>query len=165
MVSSNKRYQTIIKLSEEELRKIKNEDGDENFISNRGNERKGVKPIHSEVKSLGEKGVVGGVEINYKEIAKQNDKDQDVWDKRSEEINKMASNEVHQDAVELESFIHSVKTGAFGKRKKRRRSMGQVDLGKAASDEGGADMTYVEKLRNLRQDKTGFTRGGGDLLM
>ena len=157
------------------------EDDDQNFISGAGDSktkrdniykrlksdlakvaqklRNVIKPIKTELRSLDNE--VGGTEIDYAAIDKKNDKDVDVWDNRTGEINKGVIEAELQREEDNEAFIHSVKTGVFGKAKKRRRHMGQVNLGEAnKGDKGFKTDGFIEKLSKLEQDRTHDKNGG-----
>ncbi len=105
-----------------------------------------VRPIKTGVRSLNNE--VGGVEVDYKKSQKKIDQDIDVWDDRTKKIAEGAKEADDQDMEENESFIHKVKTGLYGgKRRKRRRHLGQVDLGKAAEESRGRFAARVSKSK------------------
>jgi Sec-independent protein translocase protein TatA len=113
--------------------------------------RNAVRPLHTELRSLDNE--VGGLEVDYEEIDKKNDKDIDVWDNRTQKIQQGAEESYEQDQEENESFIHAVKTGIWRRKKgkKRKRSMGQVDLGEAAENsksEGFIGRLFNQQLSN-----------------
>jgi hypothetical protein len=119
-----------------------------------------IRPVSTEIRSLDNE--VGGTEVNYKEVAKEINQDVDIWDDRTKKIAKGAKEADLQDMEENESFIHSIKTGLFGKRgRKKRKHMGQVDLGKAA-EEGDNEKPagFVERLSKLKEDRS-HNQGGG----
>jgi hypothetical protein len=123
-----------------------------------------VRPVSTEIRSLDNE--VGGVEVNYEAVAKEINQDVDIWDDRTKKIAKGAKEADLQDMEENESFIHGIKAGLFGKRRgKKRKHLGQVDLGKAAEDIGDAQpASFVERVSKLKEDRShnqGETQGGG----
>lgn len=122
--------------------------------------RSAIRPINNEIRSLNEE--IGGVEVNYQAIKKGADNDVDVWDNRTKKLAQAAVEASNQDAEENLSFIHGVKAGLFGRRGKRRRSMGQVDMSKVArGDDDAKPVGFADKIKQLREDKTTVKGGGG----
>ena len=141
--------------------------GDQNFIHDSGNKSameniyqklKGelqkitkklhetVRPVNSELRSLDNE--VGGLEVNYKKIAKQIDNDKDVWDENAIKITKEVHEIEEADKSESESFIHNTKTK---KGRKRKKNMGPVDLDAASENR---PISHVEKVKKSRQDQS-----------
>lgn len=168
---------------------LKNEDnqGDQNFISNLAQNQNSntsskkesvykkfkddlgiaikklqnaIRPVNIEIRSLDNE--VGGIEVDYKKIQKQNNQDIDVWDDRVQKIKKATIEANDQDMEENESFIHAIKTGMFsGKKRKKRRTIEQVDLGKAAEEGLHKSSGYVKRLVKLKEDRSHNNGGIG----
>lgn len=151
------------------------EGGDQNFISDKrenvyqrikdelGNIvvklRNAVKPTSTEIRSLDNE--VGGLEVDYAKIKKIIDEDIDVWDDRTKKITQGALEADHQDVVKNESFIHGIKAGLFGRKGKKHKHLGQVDLGKAAEEgDNTKPISFVEKLSILKEDRSHHKDGG-----
>ncbi len=119
-----------------------------------------IRPMNTEIRSLDNE--VGGTEVNYEAVAKETNQDVDVWDDRTKKIATGAKEADLQDIEENESFIHSIKTGLFGRRgKKKRRNMGQVDLGKAAEETSDEKpLGFVEKIAKMKEDRSHHNDGG-----
>lgn len=117
--------------------------------------RNAIRPMNLEVRSLANE--VGGLEVDYKKINNRIDKDVDVWDRRTQDIAKAEVENEHQDQEENKSFIHLVKTGIWGRRRKRKakKHMGQVDLGKATEDPD-RPVSYINRLSHMREDHSHF---------
>ncbi len=174
---SNKAKDLKSIIAEEKDKKDKDDDtdgGDQNFISDMANThtvsetksaienicqklkgelqkvtktlREAVRPVNTELRSLDKE--VGGLEANYKKIAKKIDNDKDVWDKRAASLAKEAQEIEVADKSESESFIHNAKTK---KGKKRKKHMGPVDLDSASENR---PTSYVEKVKKSRQDQS-----------
>jgi hypothetical protein len=104
--------------------------------------RNAVRPVSTEIRSLDNE--IGGLEVDYQKIKKIIDEDIDVWDYRTKKIAQGAAEADHQDMEENESFIHGIKAGIFGRRRgKKRRHLGQVDLGKAAEGDDAPPVGFV----------------------
>ncbi len=125
--------------------------------------RNAVRPVNTEIRSLDNE--VGGVEVDYKKIQKEVDQDVDIWDDRTKKIAKGAIEADLQDMEENESFIHGIKAGLFNRKGKKRKHLGQVDLGKAAEDADDIKpVGFVERLSKLKEDRShqkGDGQGGG----
>jgi hypothetical protein len=124
--------------------------------------RSAIRPVTSELRSLDNE--VGGLEVDYKKIAKINDKDVDVWDKQPESITKEAVIEDNKDKEDNKLFIHMAKTETgmfYNKHKHGKRHMGPVNLKAASSDDDDVKPeSYVERLSHLKEDR-GHEKGGG----
>jgi len=125
--------------------------------------RKAVRPVSTEIRSLDNE--VGGLEVDYQKIKKTINESADVWDDRTKKIAQGAEEADQQDMEENESFIHGIKAGIFGKRRgKKRKHLGQVDLGKAAEGDDAPPVGFVGKLSQLREDRSqtkNTGQGGG----
>ncbi len=119
--------------------------------------RNAIRPVNNELRSLDNE--VGGVEVNYEAIDKATDKDVDVWDEQTKKIAQESIEADLQDVEENKSFIHLIKTG-FGRRGKKRKKMGQVDLGKSAGESDEVRPAgFVEKLSKLKEDRSHIQNG------
>ena len=151
----------ILQPDEDSEDETNNEDDsdDENFISNRASDGKksDIKPVNVDIRSLDNE--VGGTEVDYEAIQEENNQDVDVWDNREEQIDQGLQEGAEEDIEANISFIHSIKTGTF-RGKKRRKTMGQVDLGEAASEAGEEKPAgFVQRLQQLKEDRS--NEGGG----
>jgi hypothetical protein len=137
---------SLSEILEKEKKKKRGEDGtDENLIT----DRNGIKPIRGHIRSLHkEKGA--GLQVDLEEIQKNIEKHKDLWDLQSVEERQEEPSETEEinDARAFKAFIHNVKTGGFGGRK-RKRSMGQMNLGEMAREikHQEKDISHVEKLK------------------
>jgi hypothetical protein len=121
--------------------------------------RNAIRPVSTEIRSLDNE--VGGVEVDYKKVLEKIDKDVDVWDDRTKKIAQASVEADHKDMEENESFIHGIKTGILGKRRgKKRKHLGQVDLGKATQDEDTPPVGFIKQLTQLREDRSHERDGG-----
>jgi len=138
------------------------DNGDQNFISNRSSD---IKPVNVDIRSLD--GEVGGLEADYEEEKRVNDKDVDVWDSIGEKTNKANQEHNEQHTKVLESYIHQIKFAAGadgiiggGKKRRKKHGLGQVDLGKAVkvmSDQ--QPKGFWQKLQDFKIDRS--HEGGG----
>ena len=127
----------------------------ENDLATTTKKLKSVRPVNTELRSLDNE--IGGLEEDYEAIAKATEKDKDIWESRTENIAAGAEAAEEQNEEENESFIHMVKTGMYrGKRKKRKRSMGQVDLSESTENE---QQNHAERIKAERMSKKGDERG------
>ncbi len=121
--------------------------------------RNAVRPVSTEIRSLDNE--IGGLEVDYQKIKEIIDKDIDVWDDRTKKIAQGAAEADQQDMEENESFIHGIKAGIFGRRRgKKRRRLGQVDLGKAAEGDDAPPVGFIGRLSQLREDRSQAQNSG-----
>ncbi|MES2678225.1 MAG: hypothetical protein V4612_07975 [Pseudomonadota bacterium] len=114
--------------------------------------RNAIRPINNQLRSLDKE--VGGVEVDYNKIDKRTNLDVDVWDDQTKKINQEAIEAENSDAEENKSFIHLIKSG-FGKKGKKRKHLGQVDLGKSAQENDEARPAgFVERLNKSKEERS-----------
>jgi hypothetical protein len=163
LLNKIKNLKKMIKPSDDEYKDLKDDSDDsddsddENFISNRASDGKksNIKPINVSIRSLDNE--VGGKEVDYKKSQKQTDQDVDVWDNRDAEITALEDAAAEVTIGANKSFIHKIKT----KSRRNKKSLGQMDLGAAASNiEGAKPKSFVQELRQLRTDKSRGQDGG-----
>ena len=95
---------------------------------------------------------VGGLEA--KEQKKSNEKD--VWDERSEEVDKMGSTDTFN-TTGMKSVIWKQKRARLVAKKHAKKG---AEAGAEAAAQGDQDfnnMGYVARLKNMRQDRSGIT--------
>jgi hypothetical protein len=118
-----------------------------------------LKPINNKIRSLGTE--VGGLETDYAKSQEKTNQDKDVWDIQAQSIAEAANEEHQARSSQNESFIHNVKTGMHGgRRKRRRRRMGQVNLSAAdnSAEQSGKHAEKILKDRNNSQNNKGNSR-------
>ncbi|MBL6665096.1 MAG: hypothetical protein ISQ34_04555 [Rickettsiales bacterium] len=129
-----------------------NKNSDQNFIKKddipdpekiKPNTKNNIKPKNNQTRDLDKE--VGGLEDEEKkEISSE-----DVWDNRSEEVDKMGSTQVFNTS--------GMKSVVWKKKQKR--------LKKANTQDGFEGMSYVDRVKNLREDRSGANHshkeGGG----
>jgi hypothetical protein len=97
---------------------------------------------------------VGGLEA---EEQKKSD-EKDVWDDRSEEVDKMGSTDTFN-TTGMKSVVWKQKRARLAAKKHAKEG---AEVGVAAATEGSQNfnnMGYVARLKNMRQDRSGITGG------
>ena len=139
-----------------------NDDSDDvNFITDRNGQKTKIKPKAEHLRSLDKE--KGGVQIDPEEVQKNIEKHEDLWDLKDagEMIEEAQTLDNAPDDDAFKAFIHNVKTGGYGGRK-RKRSMGQVNLTEMARElkHQEKNLSFVEKLKR-RMLVGGGREGGG----
>ncbi|MES2961907.1 MAG: hypothetical protein V4694_05930 [Pseudomonadota bacterium] len=100
---------------------------------------------------------VGGLEA--KEEKKSDEKD--VWDERSEEVDKMGSTDTFN-TTGMKSVVWKQKRARLAAKKHAKEGV-EAAAASIAANQGGEsnfnNMGYVAKLQNMRQDRSGITGG------
>ena len=140
------------------LKQEEEEDDDQNFIKKDEAQVGAVKPESNQQRNLDRE--TGGLE----EEEEKETGEKDVWDDRSEEVDKMGSTDVFN-TTGMKSVVWKQKKDRLAKKRAAQHhaeAAGAAVAAQSSSKEKSFDnMGYVEKLKHLKQDRGHENNKGG----
>jgi hypothetical protein len=134
---------------EEEIEKVEAKSEDQSIIDKLKNF---ISPKNNKQRDLDSE--VGGLEM--KKQKESNEKD--VWDERSEEVDKMGSTDTFN-TTGMKSVIWKQKRAKLAAKKHAKEGAEALDAGASKGDQNFNNMSYVARLKNMKQDRSEVTGG------
>jgi predicted nuclease with TOPRIM domain len=139
------------------LKQEDDEDDDQNFIKKDEAQVGEVKPESNQQRNLDRE--TGGLEEEEQKETGEND----VWDDRSEEVDKMGSTDTFN-TTSMKSVVWKQKKDRLAKKRAAQHHSEAagvaVEVQSKSKGKSFDEMGYVERLRNLKQDRSHENQGG-----